>query len=140
MMQNPITVVTQINRAIDQVWKYWTLAEHIIAWNFASEDWHAPHATNDLQVDGRFAYEMAAKDGSFSFTFSGTYTEVLNHQKIAYTLDDGRKVEVHFVANEEGTLLTELFEAEQVNPRERQQFGWQYILDNFKRHCEQQPS
>ncbi len=137
-MQNPITVQVQVNRPINQVWQYWTLPEHIIGWNFASDDWHSPHATNDLQVNGRFAFEMAAKDGSFSFTFSGLYTEIIPEHKIVYTLDDNRKVEVHFATTEQGTLITEHFEAEQMNTRERQQFGWQCILDNCKRYCEQQ--
>jgi hypothetical protein len=36
-----------------------------------------------------------------------------------------------------GTILTEQFEPEKVNPSEMQQAGWQMILDNFKSYVEQ---
>jgi uncharacterized protein YndB with AHSA1/START domain len=44
MMQ--ITVQTNINSSLAQVWECWTLPEHIINWNFASDDWCCPSATN----------------------------------------------------------------------------------------------
>lgn len=53
-------------------------------------------ASNDLKIGEPFSYTMAAKDESFSFDFGGIYEEGERHQRIVYTLDDGRKVAVHF--------------------------------------------
>jgi uncharacterized protein YndB with AHSA1/START domain len=80
---------------------------------------------------------MAAKDGSFSFDFSGTYHEVIDHQRIAYTTDDDREVSITFEAIENQTKIIETFEAESINSLELQQGGWQAILDNFKKYTEQ---
>ncbi len=37
-----ITVQTIINAPIEKVWEKWTSPEHIINWNYASDDWHTP--------------------------------------------------------------------------------------------------
>jgi uncharacterized protein YndB with AHSA1/START domain len=80
---------------------------------------------------------MEAKDGSFGFDFNGVYTEVEQHKAIAYTIEGGREVKVAFESNENTTKVTETFEAEDENPLEMQQAGWQAILDNFKKYVEQ---
>jgi predicted 3-demethylubiquinone-9 3-methyltransferase (glyoxalase superfamily)/uncharacterized protein YndB with AHSA1/START domain len=132
-----ITVQTTVDAPIAKVWSHWTEPAHIVNWNHASDDWHAPKASNDLRPSGRFVYTMAAKDGSFSFDFSGTYHEVIDHQRIAYTTDDDREVSITFEAIENQTKIIETFEAESVNSLELQQGGWQAILDNFKKYTEQ---
>lgn len=132
-----ITVTVNIDAPIEKVWNYFTQAEHIINWNFASSDWHCPKAENDLTVNGLFKYTMAAKDGSFSFDFWGNYTQIENHKTIAYTMGDGRKAILHFLENDNKTEIIEMFEAETQNPEEMQQVGWQAILNNFKNYVEQ---
>ena len=79
---------------------------------------------------------MAAKDGSFGFDFGGTYDEVVENQRIAYTLEDDRKVDITFQTRNGGTHITETFEAENTNSHELQRGGWQSILDNFKKYAE----
>ena len=61
-MKHKITVTATINAPINTVWEMFTAPEHVVNWNFASDDWHAPKATNELKVGGRFIYTMAAKD------------------------------------------------------------------------------
>ncbi len=46
-----IVVETIVNKNIQTVWECWTMPEHIVKWNFASEDWHAPAAKNDLNLE-----------------------------------------------------------------------------------------
>lgn len=135
-MKNSITVKTTVNAPLQKVWDCWITPEHIKQWNNASPDWHTPAAQNDLREGGRFSFTMAAKDGSFSFDFGGTYYAVVLHQKIAYTMDDGRKAEVLFTANGNETTISETFDPESENSVEMQQAGWQAILDNFKRYTE----
>jgi uncharacterized protein YndB with AHSA1/START domain len=77
-----VTVQATVNKPIQDVWAFWNEPEHITQWCQASDDWHAPFAENDLQTGGRFKTTMAAKDGSYSFDFSGAYTEVQPMKKL----------------------------------------------------------
>jgi len=131
-----ITVKTKVNAPVDTVWAYWTGPEHIVKWNSASEDWHTPHATNDLRKGGVFTSRMEAKDGSMGFDFSGTYKEVEKGELISYVMEDGREVEIAFTQEGDTTLVEETFDPEQTNPMEMQRGGWQAILDNFKKYVE----
>ncbi len=135
---NPITVETVVNAPLEKVWNYWNQPEHITQWAFASDDWEAPLAENDLQVGGKFKTIMAAKDKSSSFDFTGTYTVVTDHALIEYDMDgeDHRHVKVEFVNVPEGTKVIETFDPENENSEEMQRSGWQSILDNFKKHVE----
>lgn len=131
-----ITVEATVNAPIAKVWEAWTNPEHITQWCQASSDWHAPYAENDVRKDGKFKTTMAAKDGSVSFDFEGTYTDVQPGKLIEYVIGDGRKVRIIFNQEGEATKVTETFEAETTNPLEMQRGGWQAILDNFKAHAE----
>ncbi len=136
MENQKITVEANVNAAAEKVWKLWSAPEHITNWCSASEDWHAPHAENDLRVGGKFSTRMEAKDGSFGFDFGGIYDEVDVYRKIAYTLGDNRKVVIVFSSNGDQTHIKETFDTENENPIEMQQTGWQNILDNFKTYTE----
>ncbi|MGP0585640.1 SRPBCC family protein [Paenibacillus timonensis] len=132
-----VTVQAVIQAPVEKVWDYWTEPEHITKWNQASDDWHAPRAENDLRAGGTFLTRMEAKDGSMGFDFGGVYDEVKTHEFISYTLGDGRRVEITFAAEGQGTKVVETFDAESTHPVEFQQAGWQAILDNFKMYVEQ---
>lgn len=131
-----ITVTATVNVTIDTVWDSWTNPAHIVNWNNASDDWHTPKASNDLRKDGRFTFTMAAKDGSFSFDFGGTYTSVEPKQKISYIMDDGRVANVWFEQEGNAVKITEEFQAENIHSPEMQEAGWQAILNNFKKYTE----
>jgi len=125
-----------VNAPVEKTWDCFTKPEHIVKWNFASDDWHTPKAENDLRPGGKFSSRMEAKDGSFGFDFQGTYNEVKTHELISYSIEDGRMVTVRFRADGDETTVTSQFEAEAQNPEEMQKAGWQAILDNFKKHVE----
>lgn len=131
-----VTVQAVIQAPVEKVWKCWTEPEHITKWNQALDDWHSPRSENDLRVGGKFNTRMEAKDGSMGFDFFGTYDVVKQHEEIAYTLGDGRKVQILFIAQGNQTKVVETFEAEGTHPVEYQQAGWQAIMDNFKKHVE----
>lgn len=131
-----VTVETLVKAPLKVVWNAWSAPEHITQWCQASDDWHAPYAENDLRVGGEFKTTMAAKDGSFSFDFGGTYSKVIPHELIEYVMGDGRRVSVRFASEGGAVKVTEEFEAENTNSPEMQQNGWQAILDNFKKHAE----
>lgn len=131
-----ITVECIINSTIEKVWNYWTTPKHIEQWNHASDDWHTPKAINNLHVGGNYIFTMAAKDGSMSFDLEGTYSEIAAEKSIKSTLADGRTVAVDFIAIGGHVKVVETFEAEDQNPIELQQQGWQSILNNFKKYVE----
>lgn len=131
-----ITVKCIVEVPVEIVWKLWTTPAHITKWNNASEDWHTPYAENDLRVGGKFKSTMASKDGTMSFDFEGTYTEVKDHSFIEYQLADNRKVDIYFIELEEGVEIIESFDPENENSEEMQREGWQAILDNFKKYAE----
>lgn len=110
--------------------------EAIKVWNAASEDWHTTRAENDLRTGGTFLSRMEAKDGSAGFDFTGTYDEVIPYERIAYIMEDGRRVEVTFVSGKDGVHVIETFDPETENTPEVQREGWQAILENFKKYTE----
>ena len=138
MSAEPITVETDVAVPQSETWHYYTEAEHVINWNFASEDWHCPKAVNDLRVGGEFVITMAAKDGSMQFDMEGTYDAVNPEDHIAYTLSNGREVTVDFADKGNTTHVSVTFDPEPGQERDIQQQGWQAILDNFKRYAEAQ--
>jgi len=131
-----ITVEAVVNASIEKVWASWTEPKHITKWNQASDDWHCPKAANDLKTGGKFSATMAAKDGSMSFDFEGTYTNVKSPERLEYKMPDERKVLVVFSKNGNQTKVVETFDPETENPIEMQRQGWQAILDNFKKYTE----
>lgn len=136
MSVTKITVEATINAEPQKVWDYWTKPEHITKWNFATDDWQCPRAENDLRAGGKYFARMEAKDGSFAFDFEAIYNEVVDGQKIAYTMGDGRQATTTFENLDGSTKVTTVFDAESSNPVEVQQQGWLAILNNFKNYAE----
>jgi uncharacterized protein YndB with AHSA1/START domain len=131
-----ITIQSTIEGPIEKVWEFWTRPEHIVNWAFASDDWEAPRAENDVRTGGKFKTVMAAKDKSFSFDFGGIYTDVREHELIEYDMDDGRHVKIEFTEVPQGVKVVQSFDPESENSEEMQRSGWQAILDNFKKYAD----
>ncbi len=135
-METRITINATINASIEKVWNCWTKPEHITQWNFADPSWHCPYAENDLRVGGKYLGRMEAKDGSFGFDLEAIYDIVTEQKELTYTMADGRKATTIFEINGQNTNVTTVFDAENENPVELQQQGWQAILNNFKMYTE----
>ncbi len=132
-----ITIEATIKAPAAVVWEKYTNPLDIVKWNTASDDWHTTKAENDLKVGGKFSSRMEAKDGSFGFDFWGIYTAIKPLELIEYKLGDERVASISFTKDDNGTKVVVVFEAENENPIEMQQFGWQSILSNFKKYAEQ---
>lgn len=131
-----ITIEALIAASPKKVWDYYNSPKHITQWNHASDDWHCPKAENDMKIGGTYLARMEAKDGSFGFDFKAIYDEIIPMAKVAYTLEDERKVVTTFEKQGEQTKVTTVFDAEGMNPIDMQKAGWQAILNNFKRYTE----
>ena len=118
------------------VWDLYTNPLHIINWNFASDDWCCPRASNEVKVGGKYVGRMEAKDGSFGFDFEAIYNEVVVGEYFVYTTPDNRVIKVAFQSIGDSTEVNIEFDAENQNALELQQNGWQAILNNFKSYAE----
>lgn len=131
-----IKISATVNASIEKAWNYYNQPEHIVNWNFANNNWHCPFANNNLTVNGKLLTRMEAKDKSFGFDFEATYNEIINLNKIVYTMPDNRMVAILFNQNNNTTTIHIEFDAEKINSIELQKNGWQAILDNFKNYVE----
>ncbi|MCV9387093.1 SRPBCC domain-containing protein [Reichenbachiella ulvae] len=136
MKDNAIHIEAWVAKDPSTVWDCYTSPEHITQWNFASDDWCCPSASNNLAVGGKYQARMEAKDGSFGFDLIATYSQIDHGKGYSFQMEDGREVTVELSDQKEGTLVTVMFEPEAENPIEMQQQGWQGILDNFKKYCD----
>lgn len=136
MDNKKIKINASVSADSQKVWDYYTLPEHIINWNFASDDWQCPKASNDLRVGGKYSARMEAKDGSFGFEFEAIYNDIVSGESFIYTMLDGRQVNVNLNSRDNHTDITITFDAETQNSLELQRNGWQAILNNFKKYVE----
>jgi len=130
-----LTVETQVQAPLSRVWEAYITPADILQWNQASDDWHTTQSSVEFREGGSFSSRMEAKDGSFGFDFAGTYTKIVQHQRIEYAFGD-RAAAVEFVPGDLGVTVRVSFDAETEHPPEQQREGWQSILNNFKRHVE----
>lgn len=130
-----IVVDVTVSAPLSVVWNAYVTPEDIVQWNAASDDWHTTSSRVDLRPGGEFSSRMEAKDGSMGFDFAGTYTRIETEQLIEYAFGD-RTAQVTFENTSDGVKVTVTFAAEQTHSIEQQRFGWQAILNNFKRHVE----
>lgn len=131
-----IQIEKRIAAPIAAVWSAWTEPADIVQWNAASDDWHTTRATVDLRVGGAFTSRMEAKDGSFGFDFAGTYTNVIEHKLIEFSMGDARSVLIEFTELNDGVVVRETFDSEPTHSMEQQRDGWQAILNRFASHVE----
>jgi len=79
---------------------------------------------------------MEAKDKSFGFDHGGIYTEIVEHNLIRYTGDDGRESTIKFLPDGGVTNVVEIFEADQETPLELQRDFCLGVLNNLKTYTE----
>lgn len=136
MSAEKITIDATVDAPLATVWERYTSPDHVTQWNFASDDWCCPSASNDMRVGGKYAARMEAKDGSFGFDFEAVYTDLAPQKSFTYVMPDGRAVTTSFENLGGKTRVTTVFDAETQNPVDMQRDGWQAILNNFKAHAE----
>jgi uncharacterized protein YndB with AHSA1/START domain len=136
MTANAISIEASVKATLSKAGEYYTQPEHITKWNFASDDWQCPSASNDMRVGGKYHARMEAKDGSFGFDFDLIYEEIRDKEGFTYTMADGRQAKVDFSTNGEETKVSLVFDPESINPIEMQRGGWQAILNNYKKYTE----
>lgn len=89
-----------------------------------------------MKVGGKYSVRMEAKDGSYGFDFEATYNEIVESEMFTHTIADNSEVNVKFNGPGGKTEVVETFDKETENPVEMQRYGWQTILNNFKKYIE----
>ena len=135
-MFEKFTIHSTVNRNVFTCFHTYHTPEHIINWNYASEDWHCPNATSEFKEEGHFNYRMEAKDQSFGFDFTGIFDKIAEPTLIKYHMDDLREVVIRFEGQGDQTRIEVIIDAEKENPVALQKRGWQSILNNFKKYVE----
>lgn len=134
-MVDMITFDQTISASPERVFDAFITPEDLLKWHRASEDWTTPHAETDPKVGGRFNIGFGDPTGEHSFDFTGAYTAIDRPTKLAYTIDDGRVVEIDFKDNGDGTThVTWSFEPENHFPKEMQRDGWSAQLANLGKY------
>lgn len=139
-----ITISKIIKASVEQVYKSYLDPIDNQRWNTAGFGWSTGFVNIDPKVGGKWESEFKSPDGQNDFIFGGAFTEIIENQKIVYIMpnDQGdstkdRHAEVFFEEIEpETTKVTIIFDAETENSIERQESGWNSILDNFAKFVE----
>lgn len=134
-MSNMIRLENNVPAPAERVFDAFVTPEDLMRWHRASDDWTTPHAETDPRVGGRFNIGFGDPAGEHSFDFTGEYTEVDRPNRLAYTIDDGRKSTVDFTDAGDGTTnVVWQFEPEGTFPEEFQRDGWNAQLDNLVKY------
>lgn len=124
--------VIEIARVFDApralVFKCWLEPKHIVRWFYASEGWTTPYAETDVRPGGAFRIGFASPDGKSDFDFEGVFNEIVEPERLVFTIADGRPVTVTFAEDEGKTKLTLALTLETTYSEEQQREGWTAML------------
>lgn len=134
-MAHMITFEQDIPATRERVYDAFINPDDLLQWHRASDDWTTPHAETDPQLGGAFNIGFGDPAGEHSFDFTGKYTELNRPNRIAYTIDDGRRVEIDFTdADDDTTRVSWSFEPENSFPEDMQREGWAAQLANLEKY------
>lgn len=133
-----IVITRTIQASREAVYQAFLDPQANLVWNHADDSWYTPHAEIDAKIGGSFNIGYAAKDGSASFDFVGTFTELIEPEKISYTIADGRPVWIVLKEVDSGTEFSLELTLETENSEELQRQGWTMIVNRLAEYVEKQ--
>jgi uncharacterized protein YndB with AHSA1/START domain len=128
MEYQTITIERLIDAPRERVFKAFIDPEQVMQWHYATEGWSTPYAKIDARAGGKFDIGFKSPDGANDFAFEGTYTEVKEPERIAYTIGDGRPVTVDFIDEGGKTKVVLVLALENMNSAEQQREGWTEMI------------
>lgn len=129
-----IVITRALNAPRKLVFEAWLDAKHLLHWYYASEDWTTPFAESDPRVGGKIRIGFASPDGKNDFVLEGAYNEIVPHERIVFTLADGRPITVTLADKDGKTELTLVLSLETLNSSEQQREGWTLMLVHLENY------
>jgi uncharacterized protein YndB with AHSA1/START domain len=126
-----IVITRVIDAPRERVWKALIDPEDIVHWNHADEDWTTPFAETDVRVGGTYRIGFGSPDGKNDFVLEGTYREIVEPERLVYSMGEDRVVTFVLAEEGDGTQLMLSFTPETVNTLEKQREGWTAILEHL---------
>ena len=137
MAANRIHITTRITADIRKVWDAYLVAEPFIQFDKQSREWYCPEVQNDFQIGGKFMYHFMNQDKSFSFVFSGVYTEIILYKKISFEFDKKRQATYIFKDLDGHTEVNIYIDSDGIHSDEIQIAGWTSVINSFKSYVEE---
>lgn len=131
-MGDTILISRSIAAPRARVYRAFLDPEDLVHWSHAGGGWITPYARVDAKPGGEFHIGYSSGDGSEAFDFAGTYDELVEGERISYTIADGRKVWVAFSEEEGKTRVDLTLTLETVNSADLQRQGWGEHLVNLE--------
>lgn len=131
-MENTILITRVIDAPCGRVYKAFLDPEDLVHWSHAGDGWVTPYARVDAKPGGEFHIGYRSGDGAHEFDFTGTYDELVEGEKIVYTIADGRKVWIAFSEELGKTRVDLRLTLETENPADLQRRGWGEHLVNLE--------
>lgn len=128
------TIVRLIDAPRARVYQAWLTPEDLMQWHFASEGWTTPSAKVDAHVGGKFNIRFQSPDPQVGFDFEGSFDELVESERIVYTIGDGRKVWVEFADEDGKTKVTLTLTLETQHTEEQQREGWGAMVDHLGKY------
>ena len=85
-------------------------------------------------MGGKISIGFASPDGKNDFTLEGHYNEIVPHERIVFTLADGRPITVTLADKAGKTELTLVLSLETLNSAEQQREGWTLMLEHLENY------
>jgi uncharacterized protein YndB with AHSA1/START domain len=84
--QESVVIERSFDAPIDLIWRMWTEPDHFKAW-FGPQGAAIPVARMDVRVGGSrlVGMEMETPNGLMQMWFTGTYSEVVENERLVYT-------------------------------------------------------
>ena len=85
-MSDSVVIERILDAPVDLIWKMWTEADHFAAW-YGPMGAKIPVAKMDASVGGsrHVCMEMDTPNGPMQMWFVGTFTEIVENQRLVYT-------------------------------------------------------
>lgn len=125
-----------IKGSIEDVWRYWTVSDHIRNWASLSMKWECTEVFNELELGGGFHWRMQSRDGKSAWYVRGTYEKIEEGKNIVHLDSEERLVRAGMEREGDTVVVTVSFSSKRDSGDMTFLGMWSFLLDNFKAYVE----
>jgi uncharacterized protein YndB with AHSA1/START domain len=135
-MDQTILIERVISAPRERVYKAMLDPKDLVHWHHADESWTTPYAESDARNGGKFKIGFKSPDGKNDFDFEGVYNDLVEPERIVYTIGDGRPVTILLSEEDGKTKVSLTLTLEGENSAEQQREGWGLMLKHLGEYLE----